>query len=741
MEFPDQLPLAFFSSVVAGVNLGKQGRLDACTLMELLFFVDNETFEILSMGNVHTGGDLYLMRAMGIDVNCVVALKDLQSYLSHLSIFMASDSRKFYILVDNRPWLKDLVSRPTHLWQLMVTKNLKNTFLIIVQSRLSPFANTRGRKGKKMIEELSELQASSSNSRKLRDFKKWVSLIDAVMLSRKRALLPVKKLRNSLIANSKLHRTLYGFIVFEVEWRDVRGINYLNELQTDTSLAIEAKVMRRWEFDSIAQAARSISTWFPGTLHEQFLLKEHLDATLVQDLYLHACWIIQNDIQIIDKLEIVAGEVFHDAQESFPKTNEADIDDIINDDKCAGDESPCSLSSGFSVYPVTMGSRMDRLTTPPPPDGPYKRRKVMTPIHCDLGISSGEADTETVEILSQTPDLSDCEEILQPTLYRDVLILFRFDDRDLPFKLKDIIMSDLRLLTLLEAGLPSWVIFLQSYPVFCHLYRPWMCPLARALYVLISIVTVLIGFYDLYKNVPLLKATASSLFGPLFDWIETLEMISRIKYLGTMLFLHNFQKAIKWFLMVTRTIRSCLSFVIDPMSGPFAEFLEFFLPLWNVSIQLAEGSFHLVAYLCAFIYDMVGDLWLFASSIFNVTREVESTVSSYEVSMWRSLWNDLFSQIFRALRSILNGFVAFFTACNRHRLSTGMSFVNVFTNQSALHLFTLPVANIIGKSIYNHMKEINNRLPCAARRTGSGIHSQSGQTSEAQITASAYEAA
>ncbi|KAK6120631.1 hypothetical protein DH2020_045626 [Rehmannia glutinosa] len=691
--FLDGVDHPLVGPVVAGVNLGKQGRL---------------------------GGDLYLMRAMGIDVNCVVALKDLQSYLSHLSIFMASDSRKFYILVDNRPWLKDLVSRPTHLWQLMVTKNLKNTFLIIVQSRLSPFANTRGRKGKKMIEELSELQASSSNSRKLRDFKKWVSLIDAVMLSRKRALLPVKKLRNSLIANSKLHRTLYGFIVFEVEWRDVRGINYLNELQTDTSLAIEAKVMRRWEFDSIAQAARSISTWFPGTLHEQFLLKEHLDATLVQDLYLHACWIIQNDI--IDKLEIVAGEVFHDAQESFPKTNEADIDDIINDDKCAGDESPCSLSSGFSVYPVTMGSRTDRLTTPPPPDGPYKRRKVMTPIHCDLGISSGEADTETVEILSQTPDLT---------------------------------------------GLPSWVIFLQSYPVFCHLYRPWMCPLARALYVLISIVTVLIGFYDLYKNVPLLKATASSLFGPLFDWIETLEMISRIKYLGTMLFLHNFQKAIKWFLMVTRTIRSCLSFVIDPMSGPFAEFLEFFLPLWNVSIQLAEGFFSvtwmvvescftmvgdlleilllplwyillvvwnvatsviypifwilweilyapirlvlgfcsLVAYLCAFIYDMVGDLWLFASSIFNVTREVESTVSSYEVSMWRSLWNDLFSQVFRAVRSILNGFVAFFTACNRHRLS-----------------------------IYNHMKEINNRLPCAARRTGSGIHSQSGQTSEAQIT-------
>lgn len=35
---------------------------------------------------------------------------------------MASDSGKFYILVDNRPWLKDHGSRPAHFWQMMVIK-------------------------------------------------------------------------------------------------------------------------------------------------------------------------------------------------------------------------------------------------------------------------------------------------------------------------------------------------------------------------------------------------------------------------------------------------------------------------------------------------------------------------------------------------------------------------------------------------------------------------------------------
>lgn len=83
---------------------------------------------------------------------------------------------------------------------------------------MSPFAITRTRKG---IKETCE----SKNLRK------WYSVIDAAILSNKKALLPVKKIRNSLFANSKSHRILYGFIVFEVAWEDVRGINYLNELQ------------------------------------------------------------------------------------------------------------------------------------------------------------------------------------------------------------------------------------------------------------------------------------------------------------------------------------------------------------------------------------------------------------------------------------------------------------------------------------------------------------------------------
>lgn len=94
------------------------------------------------------------------------------------------------------------------------------------QSRLSPFANTKARKERK-----EEESCPISNTGKQKSFSKWFPLIDAARLSQKRVLLPVKKLSKSLLSSSELQRTLYGFIVFEVAWTDVRGINYLNELQ------------------------------------------------------------------------------------------------------------------------------------------------------------------------------------------------------------------------------------------------------------------------------------------------------------------------------------------------------------------------------------------------------------------------------------------------------------------------------------------------------------------------------
>ncbi|CAI0417372.1 unnamed protein product [Linum tenue] len=421
------------------------------------------------------------------------------------------------------------------------------------------------------------------------------------------------------------------------------------------------------------------------------------------------------------------GDIFYDAKQKFSRTGS------FNDD----DEETIGGNLGTGNFPSTSLSDSEDIQDDsephtPPPSGPYKRRRVTKSIATGVEVDFySETQGRSKDLLHNSEadcSSSNCENgSLEAKEYMDVLILMRFDDHDLPSKLRQIVMADLRLLTLLEAGLPSWVIFLQSYPGFCHLYRPWMCPLARALYVSISIVTVMIGFYDLYKNVPVLKATASRLCGPLFDWIETWEMVSRIKYLGTMLFLHNFQKAVTWSLMITRTFRSFLSVFTQPLVGPLVELVGFLLPLWNEVIEVVERLFSVVwlvvgttcnvvgdvlefflwpiwvvlSFATSILYpifwilweviytpirmvlalsgflggilglmvQLVVDVWRSMSSIVQLASASEASVNTYQVSMWRSLWSDLFSQVFRAVRSILNGFVAFFTACNKHRLS------------------------------------------------------------------------
>ena len=189
--------------------------------------------------------------------------------------------------------------------------------------------------------------------------------------------------------------------------------------------------------------------------------------------------------------------------------------------------------------------------------------------------------------------------------YKDTLLKFHFNDRDLPFIFKDIITTDLRLLTLLESGLPSWVIFLQSYPLFCKVYRPWMRPLVRTLYITISLITCMIGFYDLYKNVPLMKAMVSNVCGPLFSWIENWDMVSRIQYIGTMLFLQNFEKAMRWSLKIGRVLKLSLLLVAKPLIEPLQDLVEYTLPLWVLLGQGAVKFYHLLSLALFFIFNVV----------------------------------------------------------------------------------------------------------------------------------------
>ncbi|KAJ1264425.1 hypothetical protein BS78_09G262300 [Paspalum vaginatum] len=489
---------------------------------------------------------------------------DIQSYISRAFLYFAPLSKKVFILVDNQPWLTTKQSRSARLWQFMVTKY-----------RMSPFANSRAlilhKKKEGRQQQAAGVVVGDLQTKKNDTARRWFAV--AADLSSRAAL--------------------HGFLVFEVSWRDVHGINYLNELLTDTSLALEARYMNKWEFYSAEQASGCTHLWFLGRASEARALRGYL-ATL--------------------------------------HTHCSDPSEQLEECSSALRRTCRSEDPGEEEDPTTASS-------------------------------------------------SSSSSFVAPAQYSDTLILFRFRDSLLPLKLRQIVMSDIRLLTLLESGLPAWVIFFQSYPVLCQLYRPWMRPLARSLYLLASLATVLIGFYDLYKNVPLLKSAAARICGPLFGWIETWDMVTRIQYLGTILFLRNLRKCLQSLAALLRTAHALLRAVAAPLvtaAGPLLAscgelcglLAECLGPAWALLVDVAEllwAPFDLVldsvaGYLlgpmlqvalalagCAgsllsATYNFGKDIWETMSSIFELNHMSEAQQSGFDMSQIKTLWNDLFSQ-------------------------------------------------------------------------------------------------
>ena len=61
--------------------------------------------------------------------------------------------------------------------------------------------------------------------------------------------------------------------------------------------------------------------------------------------------------------------------------------------------------------------------------------------------------------------------------------------------------GDERLLKLYESGLPAWAVHM---PLWGLCYRPWLRKATYALFVCVSVFSMVMGFYDLLKNVPFL---------------------------------------------------------------------------------------------------------------------------------------------------------------------------------------------------------------------------------------------
>eukprot|EP00798_Chlamydomonas_sp_ICE-L_P014123 gene14123-20079_t len=109
-------------------------------------------------------------------------------------------------------------------------------------------------------------------------------------------------------------------------------------------------------------------------------------------------------------------------------------------------------------------------------------------------------------------------------VYYDRTLVLNFKDPILHPVLRRFVKSDLRLLRLYESGLPPWAVFLPSYGFW---YRPWLRQVTKALFLALSVVSMLFGFYDLYKNIPFVKQVVSATLlrihlpsRQIMDWLE-----------------------------------------------------------------------------------------------------------------------------------------------------------------------------------------------------------------------------
>jgi hypothetical protein len=92
---------------------------------------------------------------------------------------------------------------------------------------------------------------------------------------------------------------------------------------------------------------------------------------------------------------------------------------------------------------------------------------------------------------------------LDTRILKDLTIVCYFDDPILPYAFKEVINmpAHKELLRLYEASLPSWTVVLAQY----GFYKPWFRFAVRYIIFLASLVTMVLGFWDLYKNVPVFK--------------------------------------------------------------------------------------------------------------------------------------------------------------------------------------------------------------------------------------------
>ncbi|CAI2384286.1 unnamed protein product [Moneuplotes crassus] len=179
---------------------------------------------------------------------------------------------------------------------------------------------------------------------------------------------------------------------------------------------------------------------------------------------------------------------------------------------------------------------------------------------------------------------------LSERIIPNVTVQGYFDDPLLPYRMREVIVmkKNKKLLRHYETSLPSWTVVMATYGY----YRPSFRKFQYWFMMFISLVSMMIGFFDLYKNLPIVKPFLKFYMESIWDFLEDHVILRMSVFLG--------------YLFTNTSIFSsiAINFMQLPLLGAIwnsMEYLVIGLQMMTLPFTIFKGFFALIFTLLKFI--------------------------------------------------------------------------------------------------------------------------------------------
>jgi hypothetical protein len=207
-------------------------------------------------------------------------------------------------------------------------------------------------------------------------------------------------------------------------------------------------------------------------------------------------------------------------------------------------------------------------------------------------VKSWNIDNKTTD--DETPeDLTKKDLLLNERIIPHVTVQGYFDDPILPYRMREVIVmkENKPLLRHYEASLPSWAVVMATYGY----YRPSFRKFQYWFMIIISLISMMIGFFDLYKNLPIIKPFFINYMESIWNWLEDHVILRMTFFMG--------------YLFSQTSITAKLAIYL--MQLPFFNFLWFIWEYLIIFLNMLTLPFFMLSAVFKFIFQIFKFLIVF----------------------------------------------------------------------------------------------------------------------------------